>query len=55
MGLWTLLGALRALFDSQKFKFALPVFCLVLIAITFSDYHIFASSLTDPTDWQKRR
>ena len=55
MGLWTFLGALRAFFDNQKFRFATPVFCLVLLAIIFTDYHIFTSSLSDATDKQKRR
>ena len=55
MGLWTFLGGLRAWFDSRKFKLAVPIFCLVLIAILINDYHIFTSSLTDPSDQQKRR
>jgi hypothetical protein len=55
MGLWTFLGALRAIFANQKYKIAVPVFCLVLIAIIFNDYHIFTSSLSDSADKQKRR
>ncbi len=55
MGLWTFLGALRAWFDSRKFKLAVPIFVFVVIAIIFNDYHLFTSSLVDPSDRQKRR
>jgi hypothetical protein len=55
MGLWTFLGALRAIFDNRRIKLALPVFLLVLIAIIFNDYHIFTTSLYDAVDKQKRR
>ncbi len=44
MGLWTFLGGLRAWFADRKFKLALPILGIVLIAISFSDYHIFTSS-----------
>ena len=55
MGLWTSLAALRAWFDGLKLKFAVPVFLLLLAAILVRDYSIFASSLLDPIDRQKRR
>jgi hypothetical protein len=55
MGLWTFLGTLRAWFDSRKFKLAVPIFVICLIAITINDYHIFTSSLIDLADRQKRR
>jgi 4-amino-4-deoxy-L-arabinose transferase-like glycosyltransferase len=55
MGLWTFLAGLRTWFDGLKLKFALPIFAILLVAILFNDYHIFTSSLSDPSDRQKRR
>lgn len=55
MGLWTFLGALRAFFDVRKLKLALPIFIISIIVLTYNDYHIFTTSLADPTDQQKLR
>jgi 4-amino-4-deoxy-L-arabinose transferase-like glycosyltransferase len=55
MGLWTLLGALRAWLEISRLKLAITVFAMLIIGIFLNDYHIFTSSLVDPVDRQKRR
>ena len=55
MGLWTLLGALRAWLESSRLKLAVIAFAMLILAIILNDYHIFTSSLVDPVDRQKRR
>ena len=55
MGLWTLLGALRAWFDGLKVPVAVPVFVLLLAALVFNDYHIYSTALLDPPGNMQRR
>ena len=53
-GLWVFLAALRALYERRGFKYAIPVFVMLIIAIISIDYHIFTTSLLETVDNQKR-
>ncbi len=55
LGLWVTLAALRAVFDNQQVRAAVPVFGLLLASIVVYDYIIFRTKLIDPEERQKRR